>query len=311
MSKSKVKMISFIALCLIATTVFAIGVTDKVGASLTSSKDKLQAGEKVVVELKFDKYNNITKGLNAFKATLKYDDKIFEDVKQSDFVTKNNWEELKYNKETKEFVAIKKAGSKSDENILQISLTVKSNIEPGLTTIELSNILTSEGKEDLLLNDTSVQIDIIKNQETKPEVPSEPDEIKSDKYVIEDGYISKILPHTTIQNFRKNVTTKGEVVFTDEAGNILADDSPIKTGTIIKIGEKLKYSIVVTGDVNKDGEMDIDDLAEIKFHVIESKLLNGIKFKAADINTDKEISIDDIAKMKLVIIGKSTLEDEI
>lgn len=309
MGKTKIKIISFITFCLISATVLAISITDKVGASLTSSKDKLKEEETVVVELKFDKYNNITKGLNSFKATLEYDDNIFKQVQQSDFVTKNDWEELKYNKDTKEFVAIKKAGSKSDENIVQISLTVKKDVDPGKTEVGIENIVTSEGKEDLYLNHTSVQIDIIKNQDVRPEEPDIPAEIESEKYVIEEGYILKVLPKTIVQKFKENITTKGQVVFTDEAGNVLSDDSPIKTGTIIKIGEKLQYSIVVTGDVNKDGELDIDDLAEMKFHVIESKLLNGIKFKAADIDTDKEISIDDIAKMKLIIIDKIELEN--
>lgn len=309
MGKTKIKIISFIAFCLMGATVLAISITDKVGASLTSSKDKLKEEETVIVELKFDNYNNITKGLNAFKATLEYDDEIFKQVQQSDFVAKSDWEELKYNKDTKEFVAIKKAGSKSDENIVQISLTVKKDIESGKTEVGIGNIVTSEGKEDLYLNDTSVQIDIIKDQEEKPEEPDVPAEIESEKYVIEEGYISKVLPKTTVQKFKENVTSKGKVVFTDEAGNVLSDDSPIKTGTIIKIGEKLQYSIVVTGDVNKDGEMDIDDLAEMKFHIIETKQLSGIKFKAADINTDKDITIDDIAKMKLIIIGKINLDN--
>lgn len=309
MGKTKIKIISFIAFCLMGVTVLAISITDKVGASLTSSKDKLKEEETVIVELKFDKYNNITKGLNAFKATLEYDDEIFKQVQQSDFVIKSDWEELKYNKDTKEFVAIKKAGSKSDENIVQISLTVKKDIESGKTEVGIGNIVTSEGKEDLYLNDTSVQIDIIKDQEEKPEEPDVPAEIESEKYVIEEGYISKVLPKTTVQKFKENVTSKGKVVFTDEAGNVLSDDSPIKTGTIIKIGEKLQYSIVVTGDVNKDGEMDIDDLAEMKFHIIETKQLSGIKFKAADIDTDKDITIDDITKMKLIIIGKINLDN--
>ena len=55
--------------------------------------------------------------------------------------------------------------------------------------------------------------------------------------------------------------------------------------------------------------MDIDDLAEMKFHIIDKKLLSGIKLRAADINKDDEVSIDDVAKMKLVIIDKIKLED--
>ena len=205
------------------------------------------------------------------------------------------------------FVAIKKAGSKSEESIVQIALTVKRDVEPAKTQIGIKEIITSEGKEDLLLNDTNVQVDIIKEQPVRP--PEEPAKITSNKYKIEKEYISNVLPNTNINKFKSNVTTKGNVVFTDETGKTLSSDSIIKTGTIIKIGNTLRYTIIVTGDINKDGEMDIDDLAEMKFHIIDKKLLSGIKLRAADINKDDEVSIDDVAKMKLVIIDKIKLED--
>ena len=97
MKKTIMYIIGLIIFSSIATTVLAITKTDKIGAKLTSSVEELKAGQEVTITLKFDKYNQIIKGINAFQATLQYDEAIFEKVTQASFTTKNDWEELKYN----------------------------------------------------------------------------------------------------------------------------------------------------------------------------------------------------------------------
>ena len=49
--------------------------------------------------------------------------------------------------------------------------------------------------------------------------------------------------------------------------------------------------------------MDIIDLAKIKLHLIDKEILTGINLIAADVNKDGEVNINDLAIMKLVIIG--------
>ncbi len=299
MKKTKMYIIGLIIFSSIATTVFAITKTDKIGAKLTSSMEELKSGQEVTITLKFDKYNQIIKGINAFKATLQYDEGIFEKVTQANFTTKSDWEELKYNAETKELVAIKKAGSKSEEDILQLKLKVKNEIEPGKTDIKIGQIVTSEGKEDLLLEDATMDIDIIKDQTS---IPEEPDKITSNKYKIEEGYIKRILPKTTVAQFKQNVTTKQDIVFTDEIGNTLNENDVIATGTKIKVGNTLNYILIVIGDIDKDAEITINDLAEGKLHLIDYQLLEGVNLKAADVDGDGEVTINDIAQLKLILI---------
>lgn len=283
----------------IATTVLAIAKTDKIEAKLISSDEELKSGQEVTITLKFDKYNQIFKGINAFKATLQYDEEIFEKVIQSNFTTENDWEELKYNGETKELVAIKKTGSKKQEDILKLKLKVKNEIEPGKTDIKIAQIITSEGKEDLFMEDAIVELNIIKEQTPTPE---EPDKITSRKYRIEGEYIERILPGTTVTQFTENVTTNGDLIFIDEIGNKLNENDIITTGTKIKVGSTLQYTLIVIGDIDKDGEITINDLAEGKLHLIDYKLLTGIKAKSADVDDDGEITINDIAQMKLILI---------
>ena len=299
-TKKYMYLIGLIIFCSIATTVLAIATTDKIEAKLIASKEELEAGEEVVVTLKFDKYNEIIKGINAFKATLQYDEEIFEKVAQSNFTTQNDWEELKYNAETKELVAIKKAGSKKEEDILQLKLKVKNEVEPKKTDIEIIEIVTSEGKEDLFMEPATIHVDIIKEQTTLPE---EPDKITSKKYKIENGYIERILPKTTVAEFKQNVTTNQEIVFIDEIGNTLNESDFISTGIKIKVGNTLNYTLVVIGDIDRDTQITINDLAQEKLHLIDYKTLTGIELKAADVDGDGDVTINDIAQMKLILIG--------
>ena len=306
MKKIVGNIIVFIILILLAGSLLA---AENLIAIVSSSVNDLKAGQEVIVTLKFDQYQEIKNGLNAYKATLEYDKNIFEEVLEQNFVCQNDWEELKYNKDTGEFIAIKKAGSKAPEEIVKITLKAKEGVKACTTDVKFKDVVTSEGKKDINLSETKVTINIIEDQQEKPDEPKppQPEKITSDKYTIEEGYISRILPKTTVQQFKQNVkvenvTTDPQMVFTDENGNALQDDSLISTGTKLKVGSTLQFTLVVTGDTDGDSEISINDMAKVKLHLIETKLLTGIELKAADIDNDGEISINDLAQIKLILI---------
>ncbi len=288
-----------------------VQASNSLKAVMQSSKEELKKTEEVEITLKLDEYQDIKNGINAYKATLEYDSDVFEEVLESNFVCKNNWEMLKYNKDTKEFIAIKKVGSKVPEDVVTITLKVKEEVEPKVTEVKTKDIVTSDGKKDINIDETKVEIDIIKEQDTKPEepdVPQKPEKITSEKYRIEENYISRIVPKTTVATFKQNiklenVTTSPQMVFTDANGNVLQENDLITTGTKLKVGKTLQFTLVVTGDINKTSEITIDDVAQMKLHLIGKELLEGIELKAADIDDDKEITINDLAQMKLVLIN--------
>ena len=306
MKKIVGNIIVFIILILLAGSLLA---AENLIAIVSSSVNDLKAGQEVIVTLKFDQYQEIKNGLNAYKATLEYDKNIFEEVLEQNFVCQNDWEELKYNKDTGEFIAIKKAGSKAPEEIVKITLKAKEGVKACTTDVKFKDVVTSEGKKDINLSEIKVTINIIEDQQEKPDEPKppQPEKITSDKYTIEQGYISRILPKTTVQQFKQNVkvenvTTDPQMVFTDENGNALQDDSLISTSTKLKVGSTLQFTLVVTGDTDGDSEISINDMAKVKLHLIETKLLTGIELKAADIDNDGEISINDLAQIKLILI---------
>ena len=307
--KMKSSKLLFITICSVLMLVILITITvqasNSVKATIESSKDEIKKEEEVVITLKLQDYQDIKNGINAYKATLEYDEDIFEEVLEKDFVCKNNWEMLKYNKDTKEFVAIKKIGSTEPEEVASITLKAKEEVEPKVTEVKIKDIVTSDGKKDINVDETKATINVTKEQEVKP---NDPEKITSTKYRIEEGYISRIVPKTTVSQFKQNVTvenvtTDPQMVFTDEYGNTLQEDSLITTGTKLKVGSSLQFTLIVTGDIDRDSEITINDLASIKLHIIETKKLTGIELKAADVDDDNEVTINDLANMKLVLIG--------
>lgn len=308
----KLKKLIFTAIGSIFMIVILITInvqaSNSLKATIQSSKSEVEKAEEVEIILKLQDYQDIKDGINAYKATLDYDENIFEKVLEQNFTCKNNWELLKYNKETKEFIAIKKAGSKEPEEVASLILKTKEEVEPKTTEVKIKDIVTSDGKKDINVEEAKLTIDVIKEQEEIPEEPKGPEKITSNKYKIEEGYILKIAPKTTVAKFKQNVkvenvTTDPQMIFTDENGNTLQEDSLIKTGTKLKVGSSLQYTLIVTGDIDGDSEITINDLAKMKLHLIEKKSLTKIELKAANIDEDNEVTINDLAKMKLILIG--------
>ena len=309
MKKKIAIIVGIIILILLATNLLSMA---DLKAEISSSAIDVKGGQEVTITLKFNEYKEIKNGLNAYKATLEYNNDIFEEVTQENFVCQNNWERLKYNKSTGEFVAIKKVGSNEPEEVVKITLKAKEALKATITNVKIKDIVTSEGEKDIKVEETNLAINIIEEQEEKPEEPKT-EKITSTKYNIEQIYLSRVLPNTTVEQFKQNVnleyvTTEPKMIFKDKEGKELEESSKLTTGTTIKVGNTLQYTIIVIGDTDGDSEITVNDLAELKLHLLEVKMLDEIKTKAADIDNDNEITINDLAQIKLILINLLELE---
>ena len=164
MRKIKRIFIYIIGFVILSLSNVSVQAASGITAILENEKIESKSGDEVVVTLRLDNYEEIKKGVNVYKATLDYDKNVFEEVSQSNFQTQNNWEELKFNKDTGEFIAIKRIGSKAQEEIVKIKLKVKDNAHAGKGDILIKDIVISEGKEDKILEESKSTIDIIQDQ---------------------------------------------------------------------------------------------------------------------------------------------------
>ena len=172
------KFVGFILLlCVNLCFVPMVFASTNIKTSLVPERIELREGDSIKMTLSFDDFEDIKKGINAYKATLEYDQSIFEEITQSDFESKNNWEGLKYNLENGEFVSFRKVGTNFAENVVQFTLKVRKGVEATTTLVKIKDIVTSEGKKDIFLPDTEVSLNIVKEQQeipVKPIIPEKP-----------------------------------------------------------------------------------------------------------------------------------------
>lgn len=83
----------------------------------------------------------------------------------------------------------------------------------------------------------------------------------------------------------------------------------LATGDTITItnSNTKKYTIVIYGDNNGDGEIDILDLLRTQKHILGSAKQNGVYEKASDVNKDGKVDILDLLIIQKHILGKTKI----
>ena len=126
--------------------------------------------------------------------------------------------------------------------------------------------------------------------------------LQSDIYHIEEGYISRILPETTLRDLKNNLD-KEDITITKKDGNLLKETEFVGTGMTLKYGQK-EYKLAVIDDLNGDGKAGITDLTQMKLISVglRAKPVNEYA-KAGDINNDGKVSITDLTKSNLASVN--------
>ena len=78
----------------------------------------------------------------------------------------------------------------------------------------------------------------------------------------------------------------------------MKDTDYVGTGMILKVTkneESMSFIIVVQGDTSGDGIVTTADAAQVEFHILNKKVLEGASFRAADINRNKAVTGEDLA----------------
>ena len=162
LKKLCITILIMITILFTANTVFAASVQTEI----TTTKQEVQAEKEEVVtlNLKLNNFQKIEDGLYAYKGQIQYNKDVFYELDTKNFKVKNNWTSLQYNKENNEFVVIKKSGVTDPEEFLQIDLKVKNNAKAGNSNIVIKNQTTSEGKEDIEINNLDINIKVIQEE---------------------------------------------------------------------------------------------------------------------------------------------------
>lgn len=172
MKKKLLFGVTFLMIVLFCCSTYA-AITFKAG--LTSNTTSANPGDEISVVMNFNNLNEITTGLNAYEGVLEYDKDVFEPVTTSNFSSLNNWDSISFNENTGHFLSAKNDGITSQEDIVKITLKVKSDSKIGNTTISIKNIQASEGISDLSTDDVSISIDVQEKSIPDPTPDPTPD----------------------------------------------------------------------------------------------------------------------------------------
>lgn len=314
MKKIKGVFIIIFSLLILFSIQLPVLAVENFQTELVANKVEIEKGEQIEVTLNFKNFQEINKGINAYKATLEYDTDLFEEVKTTDFKNLNDWEEFLYNSNNHGFIAIKKAGTKSDEAIISLVLTAKENINPKETNIKVKDIIASEGKNDIYVNESQVIIQVIKEQNSS--TPDDSTNIKNPNTELEnndntfnDSIMDGKLPQTGLspmnsfiliiieiliiiaiisfikmKRIDKKINKKGKTFFTILFSGIITIQL---IGTIYAAAEK--------GELNNDGEINYKDVSLLEQHLIKLNALPDDKLENADMNSDGELTVTDLS----------------
>lgn len=134
-------------------------------------------------------------------------------------------------------------------------------------------------------------------------------EITSSRYTVANGKLSKIPEGTTAYRLLSGLNESGTRLFSGQKE--LAANDKVGTGMTAKLmlGDTVLQTVtlVVTGDVNGDGDISVTDMLAVKSHLLKKSTLSGVKATAADVSGDKSVSITDFIQIKAKILGKGTI----
>ncbi len=180
----------------------------------------------------------------------------------------------------------------------------KHNLKSGANVIKvISKAQNGQSKEYI--------INVSRGKVETPSPPSNPDEINiSTSYKVTSN-ITGVAPGTSVDSFKKNIKVNDATVeLVNSDGTVRTGN--VGTGSILQIKKDNKvvdqYPVVIYGDTNGDGIINIVDLANVQKHLLNVTKLEGIYAEAS--NTKKsgnEINIVDLANVQKHLLNVSKI----
>lgn len=264
-------------------------------ADKTQDLQNLKVGDEFIVNLNIKDLKDVENGFVSLMGQLQYNTNLLERISLEG---QNGWQldENSLNEQNFKFITDNDHRVTEPGTIVTLKFKVRDQItETTQEKIKIVGISASGGDGEVASKDLELAINILKTEKQEG--------ITSKIYKIEKDYISKITPGTTANKFKQNVSSEQEITFLDKDGNKITDTTVLGTGMTLKVGSTLQYTLVVTGDIDGDAEITINDMAKLKLHLIDYELLTDARLKAADVDYDKDITVNDMAQIKLVLLN--------
>lgn len=182
----------------------------------------------------------------------------------------------------------------SDENLSEIKL-IKDGEE--VKDYKQNTKITQEGVYQLTAKDKAGNETTINFIIVYPE---------DERYQIKDKKVTNIKAGTKITKLKEKLQISGNYNI-KRNNKELKETEKVATGDIVETQNGEKYVLIVKGDVNKDGEVNIKDVVKMrKYLLVKNNLDENEKF-AADTDLDgKAINIKDLIKIRIMLLSSNT-----
>lgn len=250
------------------------------------------------------------KGVNVFRATLEFDEEIFEPIEinldskgnftgiktktksgELAMLGQSNWSGVTYNPDNGKMVITAGSYINSDDMVVKITLKVKATAQVGKTTVTLKEIEMGNTKVNVYPTNKTVT--------TEVEIVSSISEAVDPDHENGFGGYLRILPDTTVEELKAM-----QPVFTtikDASGKTLSSTDYVPTGATTA-DSNFSYTIIAVGDLNSDGKISAVDLSQLKAYIVKKlTTLNDNQKRAADIKWDGKLAATDLSQMKMLI----------
>ena len=125
-----------------------------------------------------------------------------------------------------------------------------------------------------------------------------------DGYVVDGEHILNVRQETKVEQFAKKFNLSTEYTIKRNNNNLLNTDI-IATGDILQLKNGSEYTIIVAGDINRDGKVTTYDLSTFRRYILNLREFDKLEEMAADINVDKqELGVKDYTRMRIEILGE-------
>ncbi len=128
--------------------------------------------------------------------------------------------------------------------------------------------------------------------------------VTSTKYSINDTFIKKIAARTLLSAFKTLISANTHNIKLYDGSNEIGDTGIIKTGTRAVFEGKKTYTLIVNGDTDKNGEINIQDIMSMNKHRLNKVTLDEVSSLAGDIDENGRIDMMDILQVNKYRLGK-------
>lgn len=215
-------------------------------------------------------------------------------------------------------------GFKSDTT--KYSLVVEnsvSSISVSATAVASTSTITGTGTKNLRVGTNTINVKCksgsgssrtYKLTVVRKEAEKVSGTLSSKEYTVGDKYITGITPGTKASDFLAGLSADGgtvKLVGADGKQNQGLAATGNKVEVYVDNKKKTSYEVVIYGDVNGDGEINVLDMIKVNRHILGLDKLSGTYLVAADANRKGDgLNVLDMIYINRHALGLSTIKQD-